>query len=336
MMTPSERAIADSSPPEARSHDARRCHASCHTRVIVRQAARQSNRRSKRFSIDSSSRYHDSTISVNVPKKKDRICAYCRKRLATTKDHVIPKAIIPRPLPDDLVTVDCCVRCNTLKKPLDEDFRDLLATNKQFIDNPQFKDIRERFLRAASKNRSRLFKSSTQLTTRYEETKGGILAPAGFSLSREHIETINDQVGFWVRGLSWHQARLVCGEQHGINIIWPRNLARSLRWWSENAPGPTCVGNVVSSTFLIDRSDTRHTLWMFTIANCLAVFVETFPVATWIDKEVEDLAVDVLPNHLKGHYVEANQPLIEKHKVRGLLRLQMLGESTDQFTPIVG
>lgn len=42
-------------------------------------------------------------------------------------DHVPPKGLFPRPLPNDLLTVPCCIRCNGEKSRDDEFFR-LIAT----------------------------------------------------------------------------------------------------------------------------------------------------------------------------------------------------------------
>lgn len=43
--------------------------------------------------------------------KKEETCAYCGRE-ATTKDHVPPKQIFPKPRPANLVTVPACLDCN--------------------------------------------------------------------------------------------------------------------------------------------------------------------------------------------------------------------------------
>lgn len=48
------------------------------------------------------------------------LCTYCGKKPGTTKDHVIPKSLFPKPRPNDLVTVKCCKDCNKKFKQ-DED-----------------------------------------------------------------------------------------------------------------------------------------------------------------------------------------------------------------------
>lgn len=43
---------------------------------------------------------------------KIRKCVYCRNNKATTRDHVPPKCLFPKPRPNDLITVPACESCN--------------------------------------------------------------------------------------------------------------------------------------------------------------------------------------------------------------------------------
>jgi len=51
------------------------------------------------------------------------ICAICGEAEATTRDHIPPKSIFPRPLPDDLITVPACPECNNGASTHDEIFK---------------------------------------------------------------------------------------------------------------------------------------------------------------------------------------------------------------------
>jgi hypothetical protein len=46
---------------------------------------------------------------------------------ARTRDHIPPKGLFVPPLPDNLITVDCCNRCNGEHIDLDEQLRLLAA-----------------------------------------------------------------------------------------------------------------------------------------------------------------------------------------------------------------
>jgi hypothetical protein len=59
-----------------------------------------------------------------MKKPYSEICVYCGQK-ATTRDHVPPKQIFPKPRPDSLETVPACFKCNNLLAK-DEDY--FLAT----------------------------------------------------------------------------------------------------------------------------------------------------------------------------------------------------------------
>lgn len=50
----------------------------------------------------------------------DNECAYCGE-FPDTKDHVPPKVLLDKPFPNDLPTVDCCLKCNN-KFSADEEY----------------------------------------------------------------------------------------------------------------------------------------------------------------------------------------------------------------------
>lgn len=54
------------------------------------------------------------------------ICYLCGDE-ATTRDHIPPKGIFPRPLPNNLVTVPACAQCNNEAAGDDEYFRTTMS-----------------------------------------------------------------------------------------------------------------------------------------------------------------------------------------------------------------
>jgi hypothetical protein len=67
------------------------------------------------------------------------LCPYCCLRPGTTKDHVIPQGLFPKPLPNgiNLLTVKACAECNHVKKSGDDSFlRDFLITDMHCSDHP--------------------------------------------------------------------------------------------------------------------------------------------------------------------------------------------------------
>lgn len=55
-----------------------------------------------------------------------KVCIYCLKRRATTRDHVPPKAVLSRPYPKNLTTIPCCAECN-LGFSLDKEYFRLMV-----------------------------------------------------------------------------------------------------------------------------------------------------------------------------------------------------------------
>jgi hypothetical protein len=79
-----------------------------------------------------------------MSRRRKGTCAYCGKHCKITSDHVIPKALFPRPLPTQMVTVSACHDCNSKKSKHDDFLRDLLTTdiagNQSPIANSIFRD----------------------------------------------------------------------------------------------------------------------------------------------------------------------------------------------------
>jgi hypothetical protein len=76
------------------------------------------------------------------------LCPYCCLRPGTTKDHVIPQSLFPKPLPNgiNLPTIKACAECNNVNKSggdtflrdflIDTFLRDFLITDMHCSDHP--------------------------------------------------------------------------------------------------------------------------------------------------------------------------------------------------------
>jgi hypothetical protein len=70
---------------------------------------------------------HEGKQPVTMRQSKPRpVCVYCGK-LATTRDHVPPKAIFVELRPLDLITVPSCEACNNDASRFDERFRNIIG-----------------------------------------------------------------------------------------------------------------------------------------------------------------------------------------------------------------
>ena len=50
---------------------------------------------------------------MNLKSKDNKICAYCGGTNPETKDHVPPKSLFQKPLPNNLITVPTCQKCHS-------------------------------------------------------------------------------------------------------------------------------------------------------------------------------------------------------------------------------
>ena len=107
-------------------------------------------------------------------------CAYCGAP-ATTRDHVPPKGLFPRPLPSDLITVPSCARCNLSASTDDELFRVAIALRKELDDHPIATQVTESVLRGLRRAESQGFRSALVRTLHSSE----VVTPAGLILGSE-------------------------------------------------------------------------------------------------------------------------------------------------------
>ena len=55
--------------------------------------------------------------------RHSNICVICGKHPTTSRDHIPPRCIFPKPRPSDLITVPACDGCNNKLSGLDEEFK---------------------------------------------------------------------------------------------------------------------------------------------------------------------------------------------------------------------
>jgi hypothetical protein len=79
-------------------------------------------------------------------------CAYCGAVGKITRDHVPPKGIFSKPLPDDLITVPACPRCHSDETSKDDEyFRLALQVREGIESHPDVIKSRPTLLRSLEK-----------------------------------------------------------------------------------------------------------------------------------------------------------------------------------------
>ncbi len=62
-------------------------------------------------------------------RRRKKQCAYCGEFKPSSRDHVIPRCLFIRPLPEKMMTVSACDDCNGRKSRHDDFLRDMLVTD---------------------------------------------------------------------------------------------------------------------------------------------------------------------------------------------------------------
>lgn len=140
-----------------------------------------------------------------------KLCAYCGARPATTVDHVVPRCLFLRPLPQVMVTVPACKECNEAKAVDDDYLRDMLVIDIDNADHPVARQLlQSKVVRAARSNRSlmaRDIRADSQVVPRY--SMGGIYL-GHCRATPLQVERVNRCFAQITRGLYYklHRARI--------------------------------------------------------------------------------------------------------------------------------
>jgi hypothetical protein len=155
----------------------------------------------------------------SMPRNAEKLCSICGVREATTRDHIPPKAIFPKPRPT-LITVPACQKCNLGSSRDDENFRNYLSLHVGAGDAP----------------RSFLFRRALSSLERSPRALGEVLqssqevhafSPSGLYLGTAIRALWNSKahdavVERCVRGLYFHHFGAVLGEKAVVRVQWLR------------------------------------------------------------------------------------------------------------------
>ena len=150
-------------------------------------------------------------------------CVLCNKRYATTRDHVPPKGCFAKPLPNDLITIPSCLKCNRDGSKFDEKFRVYLSLHVG-IDTPRTKALwKNHAVRTIQHNkrlRNKIVGSMRPVTVK---------SPGGIILSREtgvlwDSEAHDEVLIRTIKGLYYHHFNEILPTDSTIGISWHRTL----------------------------------------------------------------------------------------------------------------
>lgn len=153
------------------------------------------------------------------------LCALCGENPATTKDHIPPQGIYPKPRDNDINfnTVPACSNCNNGAAVEDEEFKVLMGfTTGEFHENPEV--VIDWIARTVGKNQkiaNQIFSTKQNV---HAHLRGPILEPAvAVTFDGEKYARVISRI---IRGLYWMQKGEALGYKPKITVFSPQNMKR--------------------------------------------------------------------------------------------------------------
>lgn len=148
---------------------------------------------------------------------KHQLCAICGVRPATTRDHVPPAAVFPKPRPSDLVTVPCCRPCNNDASRWDERFAVYLSLHVSRHEPGWLSKSGKSVLRTTRHNQRllrQILESSEDVMLR---TPAGLLLGPAVKV-RWDSEAHDKVVERTIRGLHFHHTGEILGNRAHVKV----------------------------------------------------------------------------------------------------------------------
>lgn len=143
-----------------------------------------------------------------------QLCAICGVRETSTRDHVPPKNLFPKPRPSDLVTVPACSECNNGSSVEDEDFRTYLA-----LQIGKQSDVADKLWLSAKKSLDRRTRMRQEflksLVTATISTPTGPIQRTAFAIPCRVYDVVFERV---IRGLYFHHFECILGPDVDVHV----------------------------------------------------------------------------------------------------------------------
>lgn len=227
----------------------------------------------------------------------ETLCYNCGTREGTTKDHIIPKTLIPSPRPTNLLTVAACQECNGSFSKDEQYLRDRLAA---VIGNPDDyrQDMWDKAWQSMQQVRAKgrkigVFRDVLQLDVAVLSPEG--ISDKGIRINKARVNRVVEKI---VRGLYHHLfRRRLDGVRFYIDLLSSINPNRKTkkihRSLMQVLSSPTWRMNYGDHTWAactLLEGDSRAGMWAIGLFGGHIVFVVTEPLVYWdgYDRWAED------------------------------------------------
>jgi hypothetical protein len=189
------------------------------------------------------------------------LCAICGERDGTTRDHVPPKAIFPKPRPNNLVTVPACLECNNGASDNDDLFKVFLSLQAAGNNEIARRLFQEKTVRTLKRNQSLLaliLEEAKEL--QIINNQGNIETRTGILWNSAAHDAVMERT---IRGLYFHHSGSPIPIDTNLAVQWlhgvPEEILPSLHLFNEVVLGD----DQVTYKYIIYGDDPRHSLWLF-------------------------------------------------------------------------
>jgi hypothetical protein len=138
---------------------------------------------------------------------KNAVCAYCGEYGPTSRDHVPPKNLFPKPRTADLITVPACESCHSGSSKDDDYFRAALLTSEFLEGNAEAERAIDELMRSLGGRKGRgfigLLASSIEKVDLWSPQGSIYLGKRdAFRIDRQRITAVLSRI---IRGLYFHE-----------------------------------------------------------------------------------------------------------------------------------
>ena len=189
------------------------------------------------------------------------VCTICGINEATTRDHVPPKAIFPKPRPENLITVPACSSCNNGASDYDDLFKVYLsmhAAGKSEMARRLFSEKTARTLERNQALLAQISKESKELQIKDEN--GDLVTRTGILWNSEAHDAVIERT---IRGLYFHHTGNIVPLDTELKVQWLHEVPDEIELTIDLYTEVTIGDQQVIYKYLIDDEDPRYSLWLF-------------------------------------------------------------------------
>lgn len=221
---------------------------------------------------------------AKAPAKLPRLCAYCGKRPANTKDHVVPRCLFPGNLPANVLTVRVCLQCNREKSRDEDYFRDCLTMDIRSSQSANAQSVfNGKVLKSMGHRSCELAKDAALMwTIRPMRTKSGVVLGMKPSVPIA-AGRVTRVLKFMLKGLYYRiegkrlpdscTVHVKSVDWFGLKPLW-----RSFH--EKGAAGPYGYNGIFVCSYVRAAELEHATYWLFVFYDSIAFTIYTEPPVT--------------------------------------------------------